>query len=96
VRNRDGFNGARSRALNFGVVRFRLVTRLVIHSAANTLAALKALLGKSAERYIRVKSELDKEALETMPADTLSQVGVTRKTDEKFSYSLDEEKLESA
>ncbi len=94
VKERGGFNGSKSRALTFGVVRFREATRLVIHSAANTLSALKAVLGKGAERYIRTTEAPDKEAMETLPDETLSQIGVTRKSEEKWSYEIDLARIE--
>lgn len=94
VKNREGFGGAKSRVLNFGTVRFREASKLVIHSVSNTLAGLKSLLGTGAERFIRTREEPDKEALETMPDETLSRIGVTRKKEEKFGYEVDQAKIE--
>ncbi len=93
VRNRSDFDGAQSRMLGFGFVRFRAKSKLVIHNVQNTLAAIKGLLNKAAERYIRTTETPDKEAMETLPDEMLAKIGVVRKRGEEWGYEIDWEKL---
>lgn len=91
--HRAEFANAKTRKLNFGSVGFRLSTSVVIKRIADTLAALKAL---GLTHCIRVKEELDKDAMRNLPTETLAEVGAGLKTVDAFGYEIDREQLAEA
>ncbi|MBM4395619.1 MAG: host-nuclease inhibitor Gam family protein [Deltaproteobacteria bacterium] len=76
---REDLGQTKSRVLNFGVVGFRVSTRLKIRSVAETLQKLRAA-GMLA--CIRVKEEPDKERLREYSDEILATVGVARKVED--------------
>lgn len=87
---KDEFLKTRSRELTFGVVAYRLVTKVVIRSKAACIAALKAL---NLSAYIRYTEEPDKEALSGLDAGTLAKVGASLKTEDKLRIEPKLEKI---
>jgi len=91
--NRGEFAKAKTRVLTFGSVGFRLSTKVMIKRVADTLQALKDLNLRSC---IRIKEELDKEAMKNLSTETLAEVGASLKTENAFGYEIDLEKLKEA
>ncbi|AAU90944.1 MULTISPECIES: host-nuclease inhibitor Gam family protein [Methylococcus] len=91
--NRAEFAKVKTRQLVFGSVGFRLSTRVLIKRVADTLQALKDL---GLHGCIRLKEEIDKEALKTLPAETLAEVGAGLKTDNVFGYEIDRARIAEA
>lgn len=88
--NRGELQKTKTKALTFGTVGFRLSTRVVIKRVADTLQALKDMGLKAC---IRVKEEVDKEAMKNLPLETLAAVGASLKTEDAFGYEVNREKL---
>ncbi|HLP71206.1 MAG TPA: host-nuclease inhibitor Gam family protein, partial [Rhizobium sp.] len=86
---RADFEGAQSLKLHFGTVSFRRGRGITLHNTESTLAAIRKLYGPKATQFIRVKEELNREALEGMTDEELQTVGCSRKTKETFGYEID-------
>lgn len=91
--NRGEFAKVKTKVLTFGSVGFRISTKVIVKRVADTLQALKDL-GLSA--CIRVKEELDKEAMKNLSTETLAEVGASLKTENAFGYEINVEKLKEA
>lgn len=91
--NRVEFTKVKTRKLTFGSVGFRLSTKIMIKRIAETLQALKDL---KLVGCIRIKEEVDKEAMKNLTDETLAEVGASRKTENAFGYELDLERLNMA
>ena len=78
----------KSRTLNFGVVGYRISSKLVLaaHKSAEAIATLKAM-GKNA--LIKTTETLDREALKKQPLDVLEQVGAYVKVTDEFYYDVE-------
>lgn len=88
--HRSDFIAVKSRELTFGTVGFRLSTRVVIKRVADTLQALRDF---GLDECIRVKEEINKEAMRDLPLDTLHAVGAALKTEDAFGYEVKREAL---
>ena len=88
--NRAEFAKVKTRELTFGSVGFRLSTKIIVKRMADTLQALKDLGLKAC---IRIKEELDKEAMKNLSTETLAQVGAGLKTENAFGYEINQEKI---
>lgn len=79
----------KSRTLNFGVVGYRISSKLVLASnkAAEVIATLKAM-GKNA--LIKTTETIDREALKKQPLDVLEQVGAYVKVTDEFYYDVED------
>lgn len=88
--NRAEFAKVKTKPLTFGSVGFRLSTKVVIKKIADTLQALKDL---GLNQCIRLKEEVDKEAMKNLSTETLAEVGAALKTDNAFGYEIDQAKL---
>lgn len=91
--NRAEFVKAKTRELTFGSVGFRLSTRVVIKRVADTLQALKDL---DLKHCIRTREECDKEAMKSLPLETLHAVGAALKQEDGFGYEVKREALQEA
>jgi len=87
---KEEFAKTRSKDLTFGVVAFRIVSKVVVKSKAATLAALKAL---HLDQYVRVIEEPDKEAMSGLDAGTLAKVGASLKTEDKLRIEPNIERI---
>lgn len=91
--NRAEFAEVKTKVLTFGECGFRLSTKIVVKRVADTLQALKDLaLG----HCIRVKEELDKEAMKNLSSETLAEVGAALKTENAFGYEINQERIREA
>ncbi|MEW6670200.1 MAG: host-nuclease inhibitor Gam family protein [Thermodesulfobacteriota bacterium] len=88
--NRSEFAKVKTRVLTFGSVGFRQSTRIIVKRVADTLQALKDL-GLSS--CIRIKEELDKEAMKNLSTETLAEVGAGLKTQNAFGYEINQERI---
>lgn len=88
--NRGEFAKVKTRALTFGSVGFRLSTKVLIKRVGDTLQALKDL---NLTDCIRIKEEIDKEALKNLDGNTLAEVGAAFRTENAFGYEIDRAKL---
>jgi phage host-nuclease inhibitor protein Gam len=88
--NRGEFAKVKTKALTFGSVGFRLSTKVLIKRVGDTLQALKDL---NLTGCIRIKEEIDKEALKNLDGNTLAEVGASLRTENAFGYEIDRAKL---
>jgi len=88
--HKEEFAKVRSKDLTFGVVAFRVVSKVVMKSKAATLAAMKAL---GLNQYIRITEEPDKEAMSGLDAGTLAKVGASLKTEDKLRIEPNIERI---
>lgn len=91
--HRAEFAKIKTKQLVFGSVGFRLSTRVLIKRVADTLQALKDL---GLMHCIRLKEEIDKEAMKQLPAETLAEVGAGLKTENAFGYEIDRARIAEA
>ena len=90
--HRPDLEPLRSKVLNFGAVGYRRSTSLSIGDPDFTLARLK-----EQERFdcIRVKTEVDREALRQYDDEILMDLGVARKNRDTFFLEPDIEKVKA-
>lgn len=88
--NRMEFLKVKTKVLTFGEVGFRLSTKIIIKRVAETLQSLKDY---GHNLCIRIIEEPDKEAMKKLTDEQLAEVGASRKTDNTFGYTINEEKL---
>lgn len=91
--NRGEFSKVKSKTFTFGSVGFRLSTKIMVKRVADTLQALKDL---QLFGCIRIKEELDKEAMKNLSSETLAEVGASLKTENTFGYEINLEKVREA
>ncbi|MDD3236835.1 MAG: host-nuclease inhibitor Gam family protein [Candidatus Gastranaerophilales bacterium] len=84
--NKDEFAKKRSKKLTFGTISFRLTKKITCKSIDAAIKALKAL---SLDHFIRVKEELDKEALIDVDESLLTKAGIGIKREDKVSIEPD-------
>lgn len=92
ARREELFSNKKSIALNFGTIGFRA------SSALKTVKKLtwERVLGLIKERglpCVRIKEEVDKEALRTLKADQLAEVGCKLVQSDDFFYEIAEAEL---
>lgn len=80
----------KSRTLNFGVVGYRLSSKLILPPAktAEAIAALKSL---GHREFIRTTETLDRAALLRQPAEFLDQIGAYVRQRDEFYYDVTDE-----
>jgi phage host-nuclease inhibitor protein Gam len=88
--NKAEFAKVKTKTLTFGEVGFRISTKIMIKSVADTLQSLKDLALNSC---IRVKEEIDKEAMKALTDETLAEVGAAKKIENVFGYTLNVERI---
>jgi len=83
------FRGRKSVDLDFGILSFRQSTRLALAGRGITWEqVLERLLELGHDSGVRVKQEVDKEALASWDDEALESVGVKKKTADVFGYKL--------
>ncbi|MDA8325742.1 MAG: host-nuclease inhibitor Gam family protein [Nitrospiraceae bacterium] len=87
---RADFGEKKHMALTFGVISFRLSTRLVISDMKRTVGLLKNL---GLKNCIRVTEAPDKEKMAALDEETLLKAGARRKTEDVFGYEVDLERI---
>jgi phage host-nuclease inhibitor protein Gam len=91
--NKEAFLKDRTKKLTFGSISFRLTEKLVIKNVKAAIAALKTL---KLDNYLRVKEELNKEAMKGLDDSTLVKIGVSRKKSDSLSIEPNYEELRAA
>ena len=79
--------------LAFGVMGFRASTSIKQMNGISAESSLQLLKDKGLPEGIRIKEELDKEAMRGWPIARLNLVGLTRQDKNEFFIELKEEKL---
>lgn len=85
------FAKVKSRALAFGEIGFRASTKAVLLNRKWTWERVLAALKEKALGCIRVKEEVDKDALRGLKPEDMEAVGVKLQKDDGFYYELKEE-----
>lgn len=86
---------AKSKKMTFGTVAFRATTKLLIHAADATLAAIKKILPEREGDLITVTEAPNKGALADLDTETLLALGCRVKTEDSFRIDLDQERLDA-
>jgi len=76
------FGTARSKKLNFGILGWRKSSSISI--AKTTLEKIKEIFGRAAGQYLRIKEDVNKEALEKLTDEQLAPIGAQRKEKDVF------------
>jgi phage host-nuclease inhibitor protein Gam len=94
---RAEFGDKQSRQLNFGEVNFRVHPDKILQQRGTkteqTIRIIMSMGKKFIEQFIRIKEELNKEALVKESSDFLAQLGLEKKKDESFGYAINWEFL---
>ncbi|MBF0459749.1 MAG: host-nuclease inhibitor Gam family protein [Nitrospirae bacterium] len=90
---KDEFAKTRSRELTFGVVAYRVTTKIVIRSIKACVAAMEAL---KLDKYLRIEKKPDKEIMLNLDDNTLAKVGASRKTEDSLRIEPAMEKIKEA
>ena len=88
--HKEEFMKTRSKELTFGLVAYRVTTKLIIRSVKATVAALKAL---GLESYLTINPEPDREAMKGLDSGTLAKVGASLKTEDKLRVEPNMERI---
>ncbi len=89
---REEFTQKRTKVLTFGKVSFRYSKSV---SCSDPMAAIRALKSFAMDKYLRVKEELNKEALLEADPKILAKCGILLKGVDKISIEPDYVKLAS-
>ncbi|MBF0554135.1 MAG: host-nuclease inhibitor Gam family protein [Nitrospirae bacterium] len=87
------FAKTRSKELTFGVVAYRVTTKIAIRSIKACVAAMKAFKLK---KYLRIEEKPDKELMLNLDDQTLAKVGAARKTEDNLRIEPAMEKIKEA
>lgn len=93
-RKPDLFTKKKSLELTFGIIGYRASTKLKTLSKwtwERVLETLKTTEGGA--HCIRIKAEIDKEALKGLAPEKLAEVGVKAVVEDAFYYELDEQQI---
>jgi phage host-nuclease inhibitor protein Gam len=95
--HRDEFSEVKTKVLNYGLVSFRLTSpKLTTLKGFTWETALKLLKKLNMTNFIRVKEEIDKEAIKTQLSDDpkgLASVGLVITQSESFYYEVFEKEI---
>lgn len=89
------FAKKKSLDLGFGVIGFRLASRLKTVAKTTWGQVLEALKSYGFTEAIRVKEEVDRDVMRDWPAERLATVGVTRETADDFYIEIKQEEVAS-
>ena len=92
-KHKDEFMKKRSRELTFGVIAYKVTTKIVIRAKKACVAAMEAL---GLSQYLRVEKEPDKELMLNLDEQTLAKIGATKKTEDKLRIEPAIEKIKEA
>lgn len=90
--NIDEFKDKKSKEFSFGQVGFRKTTTIVTR---NVIAMIEALKNNKMFSCITVKESINKEELSKYDDESLVKIGAKRKSEDKFFYKIDEERIEN-
>lgn len=85
------FKDKKSKDFSFGQVGFRKTTTIITR---NVTAIIEALKNNKMISCITVKESINKEELDKYDDEALVKVGAKRKSEDKFFYKIDEERIE--
>lgn len=89
--NIEEFTDKKSKEFTYGQVGFRKTTTLITR---NVKAILEALKNNNMLGCITVKESINKDELSKYDDESLSKIGAKRKTEDKFFYNIDEERID--
>lgn len=87
------FTVRKSMELSFGIIGYRQSTKLKTLAKWTWERVLGVLREREARQFIRVKEEVDKEALKTLAPEALAEIGVKAVAEDSFYYELEEQEL---
>lgn len=90
--NKDEFALKRTKKLMFGTISYRLTKKIVCSSIETAVKALKTL---NLDSFLRVKEELDKDALLELDESILTKAGISIKREDKISIEPDSVRINS-
>lgn len=90
--NIEEFKDKKSKDFSFGQVGFRKTTTIITR---NVNAILEALKNNRMNSCITVKESINKEELDKYDDAALTKIGAKRKSEDKFFYKIDEERIEN-
>lgn len=90
---KDEFAKKRSRELTFGVIAYKVTTKIVIRAKKACVAAMEAL---GLTQYLRIEKEPDKELMLNLDDQTLAKIGASRKIEDKLRIEPAIEKIKEA
>lgn len=88
--HREEFTQKRTKVLTFGKISFRYTSWVWVDNAT---AAIKSLKSFAMDKYLRVKEELDKEALVEADPKLLAKCGIQLRSGDKITIEPDYVKL---
>ncbi len=91
--NQADLGDRRSRDFTHGTIRFRKVSKVVMHSVKNTVASIKKIFPQRKDQLLIVKESPNKDALGRLEPDELSSIGCTVRESDEFGYDIDWEKI---
>lgn len=87
------FGTRKSLALTFGIIGYRASSKLKTLAKWTWERVLQTLRDNEYRKYIRVKEDVDKEALRELPPELLAKIGVKIVQEDVFYYELEEQEL---
>lgn len=96
ARREELFKNRKSRELTFGTIGFRVSSSLRTIKKMTWERVLGVLKERGMTHCIRIKEEVDKEALRTLGPNTLADVGCKLTQEDAFFYDLNEAELEGS
>jgi phage host-nuclease inhibitor protein Gam len=87
------FTKKRSKELTFGVIAYKVTTKIVIRAKKACVAAMEAL---GLHQYLRITKEPDKELMLNLDEQTLAKIGASKKTEDKLRIEPAIEKIKDA
>ena len=96
ARREELFKNRKSRELTFGTIGFRVSSSLRTIKKMTWERVLGVLKERGMTHCIRIKEEVDKEALRTLGPNTLADVGCKLTQEDAFFYELNEAELEGS
>lgn len=91
--HKTDFAKKRTKEFTFGVIAFKVTTKIVIRAKKACVAAMEAL---GLQQYLRIIKEPDKDLMLNLDEQTLVKVGAARKTEDKLRIEPAIEKIKEA
>jgi len=90
---KDEFLKTRTKELTFGVISFRVTTKIIIRAKKACVAAMEAL---GLDGYLRIVKEPDKDLMLNLDDATLARIGASRKIEDRLKIEPNIEKVKDA
>jgi len=91
--NKTDFAKKRTKELTFGVIAFKVTTKIVIRAKKACVAAMEAL---GLQQYLRITKEPDKDLMLGLDDQVLAKVGASKKIEDKLRIEPAIEKIKEA